>query len=204
MMDESQPELRWAPLPPQPKRAGRVWLIVGLSVAALAIVGLLLFFLLPRGDSASPSPSASPSASRTPTPSISASPSGSPTQVPSSEPDPEETPRTTPPPVTDPAPEVFREKVSGWLNDAPRGLDIIADVNGRDALPVVDTLQQDAQRLSDAQPPESLAEKWNAAVDTYAGRLSELRSAIENDSELAGAVDAARAAAQELRSLVGL
>lgn len=201
-MDEPQPELRWAPLPPQPKRTGRVWLIVGLSVAALAIVGLLLFFLLPRGDSAQPSESASP----TPTPTATATPTPTPTPTPTATtaPEPEPTPALTPPPATDPTIEVFRGQVSGWLNSAPRGLDIIAGASGQDALPVVDTLQQDAQRLSDAQAPSSIASKWYDGVADYAQRLTQLQAAITNDSGVAAAVDAARTSVNALRSLAGL
>ncbi|MDZ4046050.1 MAG: hypothetical protein U1E32_09770, partial [Rhodoglobus sp.] len=105
-MDEPQPELRWAPLPPPPKTAGRVWLLVGLVVAGLAIVGALLFFLLPRG--AAPSPTDSPS----PSPSASANPSQTPSSSPA--PEPGQTPQVTAPPVVDPSVEVFRERVSGW------------------------------------------------------------------------------------------
>jgi hypothetical protein len=203
-MEEPQPELRWAPLPPQPKRAGRVWLIVGLSVAALVIVGLVLFFLLPRGESPTPSESASstPSASATATPS--ATPAPTPTSTATTAPEPEPTPVLTQPPATDPTIEVFRGQVSGWLNDAPRGLDIIAGASGQDALPVVDTLQQDAQRLSDAQAPSSIASPWQDGVADYAQRLIQLRTAITNDSGVPAAVDAARKSANGLRSLVGL
>lgn len=197
-MDEQQPELRWAPLDPAPKRTGRIWLIVGVAVAALAIVGALLFFLLPRGGAPEPEESASPSPSASPTESPSATPS------PSATAEPTQPPIVTPPPVADPTVEVFRGKVSGWLNDALRGLDIVAGAPGQDALPVVDTLQQDAQRLSDAQPPSSIAQKWRDGVSAYAQRLTELRSAITNESGVSTAVDAARAAAQDLRSLVGL
>jgi hypothetical protein len=199
-MDESQPELRWAPLPPQPKRTGRVWLIVGLSVVALVIVGLLLFFLLPRGDAPTPSGSASP------TPTASATPTSTPTPTPTATttPEPEPTPALTPPPATDPTIEVFRGQVSGWLNSAPRGLDIIAGASGQDALPVVDTLQQDAQRLSDAQAPSSIASKWYDGVTDYAQRLTQLQAAITNDSGVPSAVDAARTSVDALRSLAGL
>jgi hypothetical protein len=201
-MEEPQPELRWAPLPPQPKRTGRVWLIVGLSVAALAIVGVLLFMLLPRGDSPTPSGSASP----TPTATATTTPTQTPTATPTATtpPAPEPTPVLTQPPATDPTIEVFRGQVSGWLNDAPRGLDIIAGASGQDALPVVDTLQQDAQRLSDAQAPSSIASKWQDGVADYAQRLAQLRTAITNDSGVPAAVDAARKSVNGLRSLVGL
>lgn len=195
-MDEQQPEVRWAPLPPQPKKTGRVWLIVGLSVAALAIVGALLFFLLPRDGAPVPTPRPSSTPTETPTPTS--------TPTPSATPAPEPTPITTPPPAADPTIEVFRERVSGWLNDAPRGLDIIAGASGQDALPVLDTLQQDAQRLSDAQPPSSIEPAWRDGVAAYADRLAELRSAITSGSGVSGAVDAARSSAQSLRTLVGL
>lgn len=189
-MDEQQPELRWAPLPPAPKRTGRIWLIIGLSVAALAIVGVLLFLFLPRGDAPTPgeSPSASPSA----------------TSAPTTSPEPTQTPIVTAPPATDPTIEVFRGNVSGWLNDAPRGLDIVVNNPGPDALPVVDSLQQDAQRLSDAQPPSSIADAWREGVATYSQRLTDLQSALENESDVPTAIDAARTAVQSLRTLVGL
>ncbi|WP_149084927.1 MULTISPECIES: hypothetical protein [Microbacterium] len=201
-MDEPQPEVRWAPLPPAPKRTGRVWLIVGLSVAALAIVGLVLFFLLPRdgapdpAESASPSPTAGPS--ETPTPTASPTPTATATSTP------EPTPITTAPPVGDPTLDVFRDKVSGWLNSADRGLDIIAGASGQDALPVVDSLQEDAQRLGDALPPSSIQDSWRSGVETYAQRLTTLRSAIESGSGVSGAIDSARSAAADLRDLVGL
>ncbi|MFJ2505649.1 hypothetical protein [Microbacterium sp. NPDC087592] len=201
-MDEPQPELRWAPLPPQPKRTGRIWLIVGLSVAALAIVGLLLFFLLPRGDAPAPSESASPTPTASVTPTSTPTPTPTPTAT--TAPEPEPTPALTPPPATDPTIEVFRGQVSGWLNSAPRGLDIIAGASGQDALPVVDTLQQDAQRLSDAQAPSSIASKWYDGVTDYAQRLTQLQAAITNDSGVAAAVDAARTSVNALRSLAGV
>lgn len=195
-MDEPQPELRWAPLEPAPNRTGRIWLIVGLSVAALVIVGVLLFLFLPRGDQPEPGASGSPS----PSPSASASPTASA----SSTPEPSETPMTTPPPAADPTVEVFRGKVGGWLDSAPRGLDIVTNNPGPDALSVVDSLQQDAQRLSDAQPPSSIADGWRDGVSTYSQRLTELQAALTDESGVSAAIDAARAAAQDLRSLVGL
>lgn len=199
-MDEQQPELRWAPLPPPPKKTGKVWLIIGLAVATLVIVGVLLLFLLPRGGTPAPTESPSPTPSETATP----SPTPSATATPTAIPEPTTTPITSPPPVTDPSLEAFRGQVSGWLNDAPRGLDIIAGASGQDALPVVDTLQQDAQRLSDTQPPSSIAQEWRDGVSAYAQTLSKLRSAISNDSGVPAAIDAARTSVQKLRTLVGL
>lgn len=198
MTDEQQPELRWAPLPAPPKRTGRIWLIVGLSVAALAIVGVLLFLFLPRGEG--PTPGASPSA----TPSASPSATPTPTPSPSATPAPSQTPIVDPPPASDPTVEVFRGQVSGWLNDAPRGLDIITGANGPDALPVVETLQQDVQRLSDAQPPSSIADGWRDGLSVYSQRLTDLQSALTVGAAPAETIDAARAAVQDLRALVGL
>ncbi|OIJ33277.1 hypothetical protein [Microbacterium sp. LCT-H2] len=195
-MDEPQPEVRWAPLPPAPKRTGRVWLIVGLSVAALAIVGILLFFLLPRDGGPEPVGSTSPSPTATP--------SETPTATPTPTTTPEPTSITTAPPIGDPTIEVFRDKVSGWLNSADRGLDIVAGASGQDALPVVDSLQEDAQRLGDALPPSSIQDSWRSGVETYAQRLTALRAAVEDGSGASAAIDSARAAAADLRSLVGL
>lgn len=200
-MDEQQPELRWAPLPPPPKKTRKAWLIAGLAVGVLVIVGLLLVFLLPRGSDAgaTPTPSSSSSVSPSPSDSPNANSSAAPSQ-----PDPEETPLTTPPPADAPTLEVFQSRVSGWLNTAPRGLDIIADVGGQDALPVADTLLEDAQRLSDVQPPESIDQAWRDGVTAYADRLAQLRTAVENGSGISEAVDASRSAVEDLRSLADL
>lgn len=191
-MSEPTPELRWAPIEPKPRNRGRIWLIVGLVIAGLAIIGALLFFLLPRGGTPVPGASGSP----TPTATTIPSPSSSPSQEP--------TPQITPPAPVDPTVDAFRAQVGGWLTDAPRGLDIIAEANGDDALAVVDSLDQDARRLSDAQPPASIDQKWRDGVAAYSQRLSELRAAILAESETAGAVDAARVPVQQLQSLVGL
>ena len=173
-----------------------MWLIVGLSVAALAIVGILLFFLLPRDGGPEPVGSTSPSPTATP--------SETPTATPAPTTTPEPTPITTAPPIGDPTIEVFRDKVSGWLNSADRGLDIVAGASGQDALPVVDSLQEDAQRLGDALPPSSIQDSWRSGVETYAQRLTALRAAVEDGSGASAAIDSARAAAADLRSLVGL
>jgi len=187
-MSEQTPELRWAPIEPKPKSKGRIWLIVGLVIAGLVIIGALLFFLLPRDGAPAPGTSGSPR------------PTGTASSSPSQEP----TPQVTPPAPVDPTADAFREQVSGWLSDAPRGLDIVTEANPDDALAVVDSLEQDARRLSDAQPPSSIEQKWRDGVTAYSQRLSELRAAILAESETADAVDAARTAVQELQDLVGL
>lgn len=193
----SEPELRWAPIEPKPSNAKRNWLIAGVAVAALMVVAVLLFFLIPRGDEPTPD------ASGTPTPTTSASPTASPT--PTSKPTAEPTvPPVTEPPVVDPSIEAFRGQVSGWLGDAGTGLDIVAGSPGQDALPVIDTLQEDAQRLSDAQPPSSILEQWYSGVETYAESLTALRTAVSSGSGVADAVDVAHMALRTLNDTVGL
>ena len=212
MTDEPQPELRWAPLPPKPSNRGRIWLIVGLSVAALLVAAVLLLFLLPRGGdpepsaSGTPSPSASPTASATPTetPSATPSPTETATTEPTPAPDPSMTPITTPPPQVDPSIGVFRDTVQGWLDDALTGLDIVAESSGQDAVDVVDTLQNDAQRLSEAVPPASIDSDWHATVGAYAQALSDLRSAVAAGGDASGATSSALSAADAVRDVVGL
>lgn len=197
MSDEQQPELRWAPIPPKPSRAKRVWLIAGIVLAALIISIIVFIALLPHGEepdadgTASPSPSAT--ASSTPTPSPTAEPTTEPTA-----------PVETEPPVVDPSVEAFRSQVSGWLGDAGTGLDIIAGSSGQDALSVVDTLREDAQRLASVQPPTSILEQWYGRVDTYSQRLSDLRSAVSAGAGVAAAIDASRTELEGLNALVGL
>lgn len=191
-MSEPSPELRWAPIEPKPRNRGRVWLIVGLAIAGLAILGALVFFLLPRGQDPAPGVSETPAATSSPTPTTSTMP------------DPSETPNDTPPPATDPTIETFRAQVGGWLGDAGQGLDIVAGSRGQDALSVIDTLQEDAQRLSDAQPPSSIAPQWREGVSAYVQKLAELRTAVTTDSGTSAAIDAARNAAADLNALTGL
>lgn len=179
-MSEPTPELRWAPIEPKPKNTGRIWLIVGLVIAGLAIIGALLFFLLPRGEGPGGNDSPGAAGSASPTPQL-----------------------TAPAPV-DPTAEVFREQVGGWLMDAPRGLDIIAETNSDDAIAVLDSLEQDARRMSDALPPSAIAQQWRDGVAAYSTRISELRAAVEANSGAAEELGSARDAVQELQSLVGL
>ncbi len=204
MTDPTQPELRWAPLDPKPSNRGRVWLIVGLVVAALVIVGVLLFFLLPRGESPSPgaSGSPSPSASASTSPSPSASPTQTEAPQPTAEPEPTMTPITTPPPVADPSVDAFRGQVQGRLDDALTGLQIVSESSGPDATEVIASLQADAQRLGETAPPASIESAWSAAVNEYSQALSSLQS--EASSGAPTSVDRARSAVNELRGLVGL
>ncbi|MFF1542082.1 hypothetical protein ACFVWL_18580 [Microbacterium sp. NPDC058269] len=189
-MSEQTPELRWAPMTPKPKNRRRIWVIIGIVLAAVAIIGATLFFLVPRGDAPAPGASGSPGPSANET----APPPLSPTQ----------TPEVTQPAPADPTIEVFRERVGGWLTDAPRGLDIIVAETGEAALAVVDTLEQDARRLSDAQPPSTIEAQWRDGVTAYAQRLSELNAAVSAGSDTADAVSAAREAVSKLQGIVGL
>lgn len=194
---QPQPELRWAPLPPKPKRAWKVWTIAGIVVVALIVSIIVLFVLLNPGGE----PDVEGTASPTPSVSVSPSPSEPPTVEPTDEPT---VPAVTEPPVVDPSVEAFREQVSVWLESAPTGLDIVSQSSGQDALTVVDTLQEDAQRLSDAQPPSSILEQWYSGVSAYAETLGALRTAVTSGSGVPAAVESARVAVQDLNAIVGL
>ncbi|GAA1240190.1 hypothetical protein JOF42_001785 [Microbacterium phyllosphaerae] len=198
MTDEQQPELRWAPLPPKPSNKGRIWLIVGLIVAALVIVGVLLFLFLPRGDAPEPGTTATPSPSATPT----ASPTPTAAPTPTATPDPPV--QTEAPPVADPSVAAFRNQVGPRLQDAAQGLDIIAGSSGQDAVSIVDTLQEDAQRIADTPPPSSINSPWNDGLFAYSQKLTDLRSALTAGSNTSAALDDVRAALQTLNGLVGL
>lgn len=199
MTDEQQPELRWAPIPPKPRNRRRVWLIVGLSIAALAIVGALLFFLLPRGASSDTEPTASPSPSSSPTATGTATPTPTPPEGAVEPPV-----QTEAPPYVDPSIDAFRGQVSVWLESADSGLDIVSGLTGEDALAIVQTLDEDAQRLSATAAPSAIGAQWSQSVATYTQKLAELRAAVNSGTGTAAAVTGARTALQSLNSLVGL
>ncbi|MGO2745883.1 hypothetical protein [Microbacterium sp.] len=203
MSDDQQTRAEWI-FPEEPKSSkGRVWLIVGLVVAALVIIGAVLFFVIPRdetpGPDASATPSASASASATATPS--GTPSAAPFDAPSTEPS---EPITTPPPVPDPDMGTFVGQVQPWLDDAVTGLDMVSNMSGQEAAQVVDTLQGDANRLSGVVAPSSISSQWYDSVSKYSGALGELRSAIDGGGDTQAPLSAASAALQEVRALVGL
>ncbi|WP_309103258.1 hypothetical protein [Microbacterium sp.] len=196
-MSEQQPDVRWAPIPPKPRNRGRVWLIVGLSVAAVIIVALLLFFLIPRDDGqpvGTPTPTASSSATQIPTP--------TPTPTPGTTTAPEPNPVDTPPPPADPDLAFFRGQVQPWLDDALAGLDFVADSDDSEALTIIDTLQGDAQRLGGTQPPSAIETEWQDGVAAYAASLEDLREAASAGDSLS--VGDSRTRANALRNLVGL
>lgn len=199
MSDEQQPRAEWI-FPEQKKsNKGRIWLIVGLSVLALAIVGTLLFFFLPRG--AVPEPTPRPTATKTATPTP--TPTATPTPTPGSNTPPVQEPETSPPPVPDPDLPTFAAQVQPRLDDGNRGLGMLAGLNSEEAVQVIDSLQQDTERLSDSAAPSSIASDWQSAVSSYASKLSTLRDAFENRSATETALNEATAALQDLRALVG-
>lgn len=194
-MSEQRPDLQWAPIPPKPSNRGRIWLIIGLIVAVVVIVGVLVFFLIPRGAAPTPDPSA------TSTPS--ATPSSTPTPTPTAPSTPDPTPSTvpSPPPPADPDVAGFRDQMSPLLGDAETGLGFVADASSSDEVrSIVEQLQIDAQRMSEAVPPSSINAKWRDAVSAYGGRLDALRSAGTGSGS---ALDDARRSLDELRGILG-
>ena len=195
-MSEQKPEAVWV-FPEEPKkRGGRIALIIGLVVAALVVAAIVVLFLIPRGDGV-PTPTASPTASKTATPSTSPIPTVVPTDLPTA-------PVTTPPPVPDPSVDAFRGQVQPRLDDASTGLELVQSQSGDAAVQVVDSLQNDAQNLAGQPAPTAIATQWGEAVNVYAARLQSLRSAYSGGSDTSGALDDAKAALGQLRSLVGL
>lgn len=198
MSDEQQPRAEW--IFPEQKKSNkrRIWLIIGLSVVVVAIVGALLFlFLLRGGDQkpeSTPSPSASRSATATPTPTASVAPIETPAPPPT-------TPVTEAPTPPDPDLGAFREKVGYLLSDADTGLGFVNGASGSDAAALIDQLLQDAQRLSDAQAPTSISSDWTTGVDEYASELQNMRA----DAAGGGTPDTAAAGEKValLRGLVG-
>lgn len=184
-----QPDVRWAPMEPKPRRAGRIWLIIGLSVAALVIVAVVLFFLLPRGNDAAPRPEGTPTTEQT------AAPEGA---------DPSGTPVATPPPVTEPTDEVFRGQVQEWLESSSTGLEIVSETSGTEALSVLDSLQADAQRLAELTPPSSVQPRWGDTLTDYATHLADLRSATMAGEDTSSLVTEAEDSLRVLRDIVGL
>lgn len=213
MSQEHQPEAQWVfPEEKKSNRAG-IWLIVVLSVLAVSIVGMLLFFLLPPAGG--PEPTASPTAtdSTTPRPTTSSTPTATstppptPVATPIATPTPTSAPPAPPiptdPPATSPDHATFVTEVTPPLNDAATGLSIVAE-GGPDAAQVVGNLQQDSGRLSDTAAPEDIKSAWADAVTQYAARLADLRAAFDNGADPQPALDAASAALQNVRSIAGI
>jgi hypothetical protein len=192
MSDAEQPRAEWVFIEQKKSNKGRIWLIIGLSVLVVAIVGALLFFLLPRGGAPVPTPSPSASESATVTPST----------APSATPEPSEPPATQPP-APDPDNDEFTAQVKPRLDDAVRGLQLVRD-NVDLGAQIVDSLQNDAAALSDTPAPSSIASDWSDAVSEYASQLDELRAAYDNGSDPQESLTTAETALTNLRSLAGL
>lgn len=199
MSESPQPEYVWDFGRPR-RRPGRVWLIVGLSVAAVAIAAVVFLLFIRPWAAADPDPTASPTSSGSPT--ASPTPDDTPTGTPSPSATPTAGP-TTPPPPADPALPVFREKVSPLLRDAETGLTFASESTGQDGIEVTDQLIDDAGRLSEAVAPRSIADEWNSRVDAYATSLQKLRSAYASGASGQPEISAARSALAELDALIG-
>lgn len=203
MSDEKQPEYVWAFPPERERKAGKVWLIIGLAVLAVAIA-MALFWLVfwpgvddePRSTT-SATASVPPSISPTPTAEQSAEPSA----VPTPPSPPEETPAPEPPPVADPDLSTFQGKTTPILQDAETGLGIASESSASDAAQTIGLLQEDAARLSDTVAPRTLAERWAAAVDSYAEALRALHAVYERGENGAGELAETRTALRELKDI---
>lgn len=202
MSNDPQPEARWAPIPPAPRNRRRVWIVVGLAAVAVAILGVLLWFLLLRDGAPSADASPMPSATQSDSGPASASPSAEPGTTGTTEPT--EEPSASAPPVPDPDMGTFTAQVQPRLDDAATGLDMISESSPADAVQIVDQLQQDADRLAETPAPGSIASSWYAAVGEYSSALAALRSAAEDGAGIPANVDHARDQLQKLRDLLAI
>ncbi len=199
MSTGTQPEAVWY-FPPQKNNRWKMWLLVGISVVALAVVIGFLFVVLPNGfrPEATPAPTATPttSASVTPTPSSSPSPSPTASETPVVEP--------TQPSTADPDLSSFAAQVQPVLDDASTGLGFAAEDGGESGADDIVLLQQDAERLSDAIAPSSIADAWSDRTSAYLSALSALEAAYRSGDGVTSAEKAAAGALADLRSLIGL
>lgn len=192
-----QPEYVWAFPPERQRHPGRVWVIVLLSILAVAIVGVVLWFTVfaaPK-TTPSPTPSSSSSASASPTPSSSASATPEPSETPDPSASPLPTPQETvsePPAPVDPEVPAFRDQVQPRLGEANTGLDMLGTTSGPDASMLVSDLRADALRLVESPAPSSISSAWQGSVDGYLGALDALDAAISSGSDLTAAINNAR------------
>jgi cytoskeletal protein RodZ len=203
-MTQHEPEYVWSFPPEQKRRPGRVWLIVGLSVAAVAVAVALFLLFLPRSAPVSqptdtPSPTTSPTSTETPT----ATPTPTPAPTSTTSPTPSSPPATSPPPA-DPGLPVFRDKVRPVLTDADTGLRMLGSMSGQDAVQIVDQLRQDAERLSDMVAPSSISSAWRTRTDAYLSALSQLQSAYADGASTDAPMKSTLSAEKSLKQLVGL
>jgi len=204
MTKQQEPEYVWD-FGRERRRTGRVWLIVGLSVLAVAIaVALFVLFFRPWAVS-DPRPSASATVSATPsdtpTPTSTPTPSASPT--PTATATAPVTTAPTPPAPVDPGLADFRGKAGPVLDAAATGLGYARDEGGMSAMQDVMLVQEDAQRLTESVAPSSIASRWADAVGTYNRALEALRAAYERGEDAVAEDRAATGALAELNSIVG-
>lgn len=198
MTKQQEPEYVWE-FGRERRRPGRVWLIVGLCVLAVAIATALFFLFFRPGAVSDPKPSASPTASSIP----SETPTPAPTAAPAPTATTPATTAPTPPPPVDPKLTDFRSKVAPVLDAARTGLGYAREEGGMAAMQDVMLLQQDAQRLADTPAPSSIAPQWSEALAGYGQALEALRAAYERGADAAAEDRAAVDALAELNSIVG-
>ncbi|MFD5215767.1 hypothetical protein [Microbacterium sp. NPDC058345] len=190
----------------QRRRPGRVWLIVALSVLAIAIAAVLFWVFFRPGAPAAertPAPSASPagtaSPSATPSPSVTPTPTPTPTPTASAAP----TGKPTPPRPADPDLTSFRDEVGPVLDAAATGLRYAREEGGMAAMQDVMLVQQDAERLTESVAPSAISGRWSDALATYGRALETLRAAYERGEEAHTEDRAATAALSELNDIAG-
>ncbi|MBY6060678.1 hypothetical protein [Microbacterium esteraromaticum] len=205
-MSEQQPEYVWA-FPPEKRRGGRSWLIGVLVVAAVVLAGAVALMLIRPWNDA-PAPAVTSSVTPMPTPTASESLTPTPIPTPTSTPTPLPTaplpPPTTaaPPTPADPELGVFRGNVQPLLDDAARGLSFAGDSTGAEGVQLVDQLQGDAGRMSDAVAPRSIANEWADRVSAYGAALDKLRAAFETGTSTGSPLAAAESAQKRLQQLL--
>lgn len=205
MSGERQPEYIWD-FGRRRRHPGRVWLIVGLTAAAIAIAAaLFMMFGLPHMTGGSLSRPV-PTSSEVPSAAPAVTPSATPTQTSPATPPPTHTPEPAPAPPSpapaDPGLADFRNKVAPVLEAAKTGLAYAREEGGMAAMQDVMLVQQDAERLTESVAPSSVAQRWADAVEDYARTLEALRSAYERGQDAASADRAATAALNRLNDIV--
>lgn len=207
-MSEPQPEYVWVFPPERRRNTGRIWLIIGLSVAAIAIAAVAVWFFFRPGSATtdpSPSPTTSVSASPSPAPSPTAGSTATPTPTPSpgtSSP-PSATDGPTPPRPSDPTLAAFRQEVEPVLDSAETGLRYAREDGGMSAMQDVMLLQDDANRLSEKVAPASIASRWSSALSAYSRSLEPLRAAYERGEDASAEDAAASTALARLNDVIG-
>lgn len=204
MSDEKQPEYVWAFPPERERKAGKVWLIIGLAVLAVAIAAALFWLFFRPGDGTAAHPTTSPTASVSPTASATPDATSSPAPTPTPSPTPSTTVSAEPTPPAPTAPDLaaFRDRVIPVLQSAATGLGYARDEGGMTAMHDIILLQEDAQRLAESIPPTSIAQAWRDAVQAYQQTLEPLRAAYERGENARSEDEAAAAALTRLTSVV--